>query len=90
MSILAAQHGQPNSSRPHSDDRGVIAEHMVRIDVRKDRLIVRFKSAGTDEGSHSTDGQTLSIPWQKPPSRKSRQILIPLGVSRNEVRANPN
>ena len=32
------------------------------------------------------DGQLLSIPWQKPPSRKSRQILIPLGVSRNEVR----
>jgi len=54
--------------------------------VHKDRLIVRFKSAGIEEGSHSTDGQLLSIPWQKPPSRKSRQILIPLGVSRNEVR----
>jgi site-specific DNA recombinase len=57
-----------------------------RIDVHKDRLIVRFKSTGTEEGSHSTDGQMLSIPWQKPPSRKSRQILIPLGVPRNEVR----
>jgi len=30
--------------------------------------------------------QSLSIPWQKPPSRKSRQILMPLGVSRSEVR----
>jgi site-specific DNA recombinase len=59
---------------------------VIRIDVHKDRLIVRFKSAGTDEGSHSTDGPLLSIPWQKPPSRKSRQILIPLGVPRNEVR----
>jgi hypothetical protein len=54
--------------------------------VHKDRLSVRFKSAGAEEGSHSTDGQLLSIPWQKPPSRKSRQILIPLGVPRNEVR----
>jgi hypothetical protein len=53
--------------------------------VHKDRLIVRFKSAGTEE-SHSTDGQLLSIPWQKPPSRKSRHILIPLGVPRHEVR----
>ena len=60
-------------------------ELTVRIDVHKDRLIVRFKSAGTEE-SHSTDGQLLSIPWQKSPSGKSRQILIPLGVSRNEVR----
>lgn len=84
---LVAQHDQPSSSSAHVDDRSVmIAEQVVRVDVQKDRLIVRFKSAGTEEGSHSTDGQLLSIPWQKPPSRKSRQILIPLGVPRNEVR----
>jgi hypothetical protein len=84
---LVAQHDQPSSGSAPADDRGVmIAEQVVRIDVHKDRLMVRFKSAGTEEESHSTDGQLLSIPWQKPPSRKSRQILIPLGVPRNEVR----
>jgi site-specific DNA recombinase len=86
---LVAQHDQPTSSNTPADDRCVtIAEHVVRIDVHKDRLIVRLKSAGagTEEESHSTDGQLLSIPWQKPKSRKSRQILIPLGVPRNEVR----
>ncbi len=82
---LVAQHGEPSSSRAPTDDRGLIAEQVVRIDVHKD-LMVRLKSAVTEEGSHSTDGQLLSIPWQKPPSRKSRQILIPLGVPRNEVR----
>jgi site-specific DNA recombinase len=82
---LVAHHGQSSSSSAHADDRDVIAEQVVRIDVHKDRLIVRLKSAGTEE-THSTDGQLLSIPWQKPPSRKSRQILIPLGVPRNEVR----
>jgi hypothetical protein len=77
---LVAQPDQRSSSRAHADDRGVmIAEQVVRIDVHKDRLIVRFKYAGTEEESHSTDAQLLSIPWQKPPSRKSRQILIPLG-----------
>ena len=84
---LAAQHDQPSSSSARADDRGErIAKQVARIDVHKDRLIVRFKSAGNEEGSPSTDGPLLSIPWQKPPSRKSRQILIPLGVSRNEVR----
>jgi site-specific DNA recombinase len=84
---LVAQHDQPTSSSAHADDRGTtIAEQVVRIDVHKDRLIVRFNAAGPEEESHSTDGQLLSIPWQKPPSRKSRQILIPLGVPRNEVR----
>ena len=83
---LIAQHGQPDSSSAHADDRGVIAEQVVRIDVHKDRLIVRFKSAGTDEASDSADGHTLSIPWQKPPSRKSRQILVPRRHPQNEVR----
>jgi site-specific DNA recombinase len=84
---LVGRHGQSSSSTAHADDRGVIiAEEVARIDVHKDRLIVRFKSAGTEEESHSTNGQLLSIPWKKPPSRKSRQILIPLGVPRNEVR----
>src|SRR5260370_6808059 len=82
---LVAQHGQPSSSSAYADDRGVvIAEQVVRIDVHKNRLIVRFKSAGTEE--ESAGGELLSIPWQKPPSRKSRQILIPIGVPRNEVR----
>src|SRR5258706_772287 len=84
---LVAQHDQPSSSSERADDRSVmIAEQVVRIDVHKDRLIVRFKSAGSEEESHPADGELLSIPWQKPPSRKSRQILIPLGVPRNEVR----
>ncbi len=84
---LGAQRDQPSSSTAHADDHDVmIAEQVVRIDVHKDRLIVRLKLAGTEEGSHSTDGQLLSIPWQKPPSRNSRQILIPGGVPRNEVR----
>jgi site-specific DNA recombinase len=82
---LAAQHDQPSSSTAQADDRNLmIAKQVVRIDVQKDRLIVGLKSAGNKE--ESTVGQSLSIPWQKPPSRKSRQILIPLGVPRNEVR----
>jgi hypothetical protein len=82
---LAGQRGQP-SRRTQSDDRGLIAEQVVRIDVHKDRLIVRLKSAGSQEGSHSVDGQSISIPWKKRPGRKSREILVPLGVPRNEVR----
>jgi site-specific DNA recombinase len=82
---LIAQPDQPPSSSAHADDRGMIAKQVVRIEVHKDRLVVLFKSAGAEQERHSADGQ-LSIPWQKPPSRKSRQILIPTGVRRDEVR----
>jgi hypothetical protein len=36
-----------------------------------------LKSPGNAEADESTDEKCLSIPWQKPPSRKSRQILLP-------------
>jgi hypothetical protein len=34
----------------------------------------------------AADDYLLSIPWQKPPSRKSRQILIPHGIPESEIR----
>ena len=39
-----------------------------------------------NEGSDSQDDQSLSIPWQKPPSKRSRQILLPHNASRSDVR----
>ena len=54
--------------------------------MHEDHLAIRLKPAEGGEPSDSGDGHTFSIPWQKPPSRKSRQILVPNGVSRNDVR----
>ena len=83
---LIAQKEKPTSSTAGAADRGVILEQVARIDVCKDRLAIRFKSKNADEASDSSDGHTISIPWQKPPSRKSRQILVPRGTPKNEVR----
>jgi site-specific DNA recombinase len=67
-------------------DRKVLQNSIARIDIHGDHLAIRLKSADDDETSDSTDDQLLSIPWQKPPSRRSRQILLPHGLSRNQVR----
>jgi len=77
---LIAQKEKPASSRSHVRDGKAALEQVARIDVHEDRLAVRFKSADDEETSDAADTHLLSIPWQKPPSRKSRQILIPHGV----------
>ena len=56
------------------------------IVVHRDRLIVRFKSDHTDDASDLPDNQSLTIPWQKPPSKRARRILLPHNASRSEVR----
>jgi site-specific DNA recombinase len=73
---------KPASSLTHVRDGKAALEQVARID----RLAVRLKSADDEETSDAADGHLLSIPWQKPPSRKSRQILVPDGFPKSEVR----
>ena len=83
---LIAQKEKLAFSLAHVRDGKAALEHVVRIDVHEDRLAVRWKSADDEETSDAADGYLLSIPWQKPPSRKSRQILIPHGIPKSEIR----
>jgi|GEM_PF-5922991 len=76
---LTAQKEKPSSSPAQVGDRNVILEQLARIDVHQNHLTIRFKPT---EGDNSAESPSLSIPWQKPPSRKSRQILVPHGVAR--------
>jgi site-specific DNA recombinase len=69
-----------------------IAEVIDRIDVYRDRLEVRLRpqeNAGTiklADDIEPTDDRPLSIPWQKPPFKRFREILLPHGASRKELR----
>jgi hypothetical protein len=56
------------------------------IVVHKDRLVVSLNSDGADDASDSSDVRSLTIPWQKPPSKRSRQILLPHKASRSDIR----
>jgi hypothetical protein len=75
-----------SSDSLRADNRTVIREQIARIDVYADRLSVRLKSPNNAETEEGADERCLSIPWQKPPSKRSRQILLPHGASRIEVR----
>src|SRR6202166_2907653 len=76
---LIAQKEKPASSRTHVRDSKAALEQVARIDVYEDRLAVRLKSADDEETSDLADDYLLSIPWQKPPYRRSREILFPHG-----------
>ena len=83
---LIAQKEKPSSSSAQVVDRKLVLEQVARIDVHENNLTIRFKSDEEEETPGSPNARSLSIPWQKPSSRKSRQILVPHGVTPNEVR----
>jgi hypothetical protein len=86
---VRSQSGMPASS---ITDRSAIAGLVDRIDVHKDRLTVQLRSRenpGTIKSSgdiEPIDDRLLSIPWQKPPSKRFRQLLLPHGAARNQIR----
>jgi site-specific DNA recombinase len=83
---LIAQKEKPSSSSTQVGNRKVLQDAIARIDVHENHLAIRLEPADHEETSDSTDDHLLSIPWQKPPSKKARQILLPHGVPRNKVR----
>jgi site-specific DNA recombinase len=83
---LATKQDKSTTSGLRLGDRGDLAQLVAGIVVHKDKLVVRFKSDSADEASDCPDDRSLSIPWQKPPSKRSREILLPSNTSRSKVR----
>jgi hypothetical protein len=83
---FAAKQGKSTTSAVCLGDCGALAQLIAGIVVHKDRLVVRLKADSSDETSDSPDDRSLTIPWQKPPSKRSRQILLPHNTSRSELR----
>jgi site-specific DNA recombinase len=83
---LTAKQEKSTISAVHLGDRGDLAQLIAGIVVQEDRLIVRLRSDTADEAPDCADDRSLTIPWQKPPSKRSRQILLPQNKSRSEVR----
>ena len=66
-------------------DREALAQLVSAIVVHGDKLVVRLKSDQTEDESDRSDDPSLTIPWQKPPSKRSRRILLPHHASRRDV-----
>jgi hypothetical protein len=83
---FVVQQNGSTSSTAQLRDRTALAELVASIVVHTDKLVVRFKPDETDEAPDRADGASLTIPWQKPPSKRARQILLPHGKTRSDAR----
>jgi site-specific DNA recombinase len=83
---FVVQQNGSTSSTAQLRDRAALAELVASIVVHTDKLVVRFKPDETDEAPDRADGVPLTIPWQKPPSKRARQILLPHGKTRSDAR----
>jgi site-specific DNA recombinase len=83
---LAAKQDGSTLNAAKLGDREALVQLVAGIVVHSDKLVVRFESDHTDEAPDHSDDPSLTIPWQKPPSKRSRQILLPHNKPRSNVR----
>jgi site-specific DNA recombinase len=62
-------------------DRTTLAALISRIEVQRNQLVISAKST-----NDTIEPEVLSIPWQKPPSKRARKILLPHGTPRDNLR----
>ena len=68
------------------DDPTLIRDHIVRVVVHPDQLIIELTHAGTTSRKQKQDHQRLEIPWRKTSSTRRREILLPDNMPLKAVR----
>jgi hypothetical protein len=71
------------------DDRSLINTHVVRVEIQADQLIIQLTKAQKQKHKRTSAGGTLLVPWQKPPSKRRREILLPSTASSKGQNARP-
>ena len=82
------------------DDRDLIRNHIVRVEVQAEQLVVELKAPKQGQPrrrengmppSHAPNEQeadrtVLLVPWQKTPSKRRREIILPKSTAPQDTR----
>jgi site-specific DNA recombinase len=86
QAIVSAMREHLSKQKPLNDqnlsfDHTMLASLISRIEVKKTQLIITPKPV---DGSTAAD--VLPVAWQKPPFKRVREILLPHGTTRENIR----
>ena len=62
---------------PPMDDRSLVDTYVARVEVQPGQLLIRLAQAQKTNRQKRGDGGALHVPWQKAPSTRRREILVP-------------
>jgi hypothetical protein len=78
VETIVAKAARTHFSKPGSkDDASLIRDHVVRVEVRSDRLVIELSEKAARHTNRKGRHRRIEVPWHKPPSKRRREILIP-------------
>jgi site-specific DNA recombinase len=69
-------------------DRDLIRNHVVRVEIKADQLVVELKAAASSGPPSAVDDTrpVVRIPWKKTPMKRRREIIVPTSASPHDRR----
>ena len=68
------------------EDAVLIRDHVVRVEIRPDRLIIELANAKSAGANGKRGIQRIEVPWCKTPATRRREILVPKTAAAYQVR----
>ena len=68
------------------EDAALIRDHVVRVEIRPDRLIIELANAKSAGANGKRGIQRIEVPWCKTPATRRREILVPKTAAAYQVR----
>jgi DNA invertase Pin-like site-specific DNA recombinase len=84
--VVKALRQQVGQSGATKDDVALIQDHVARVEVRPDQLIMELVNVPDASTKRKPRRQQVEVPWRKRPSTRRREILRPKSASPQPVR----
>jgi site-specific DNA recombinase len=72
---------------PDVKNRDLLATYVIRVEVQSKALVIQFVATKTRRAAgRSGKPKIIRIPWQKPPSKRRREIIAPPSITAKDPR----
>jgi len=68
------------------DDKKILREQIVRVEVAPTKLLIQLSSLESSSSKGKRKADRIEVPWQKTPSTRRREILVPTSTTTQNVR----
>lgn len=69
------------------DDAVLVNAYVVRVEIQPEQLVIQLAPTENSNGRKNNDAHILHVPWQKTPSTRRRELLLPSGAQPDHARA---
>jgi hypothetical protein len=71
---------------PSMDDRSLVNTFMRRVEIQRERLVIQLTDGSGNDSREVGGSSALHVTWQKTPSTRRREVILPEGSTSQTVR----